>query len=99
VFIEVKTLSQPNICSPGALLSFTDMIQLNITIFNTSFKDIFIPANSHCAAIEICEDSFEVFHMNFSFDNSIILESNNLELIQSDSYMDEDKKEQAFLEY
>jgi len=84
VFFEVKSISKPNIRSPEALLSFTDRDQLNIPIFNSSLEEIFIPANSQFAAIEICEESFEVFHMNFSHDNS---------------YLDEDEKEQAFLEY
>jgi len=37
--------------------------------------------------------------MNFSHDNTFCVPSNNLEQIQEDSYLDEDEKEQAFLEY
>jgi hypothetical protein len=62
-------------------------------------EEIFIPANSQFTAIEICEESFEVFHMNFSHDDTFCIPSNNLEQIQEDSYLDEDEKEQAFLEY
>jgi hypothetical protein len=93
VFFEVKSISKPNIRSPEALLSFTDRDQLNIPIFNSSLEEIFIPANSQFAAIEICEESFEVFHMNFSHDNTFCVPSNNLEQIQEDSYLDEDEKE------
>jgi len=99
VFFEVKSISQPNIRSPDALLSFTDTEQLNIPIFNSSYEDIFIPANSQFAAIEICKDSFEVFHLNFSPNTSTTTEANNLDQLNSDSYMEEDEKEQAFLDY
>jgi hypothetical protein len=99
VFFEVKSISKPNICSPEALLSFTDTNQLNIPVFNSSLGEIFIPANSQFAAIEICEESFEVFHMNFSYDKTFCVPSNNLEQIEEDSYLDKDEKEQAFLEY
>jgi len=37
--------------------------------------------------------------MNFSFDQTFTLETNNLDQIETNSYMDEDEKEQAFLEY
>jgi hypothetical protein len=99
VFFEVKNISKPNIRSPEALLSFTYVDQLNIPVFNSSLEEIFIPANSQFAAIEICEESFEVFHMNFSSDQTFSIPANNLEQIEKDSYLDEDEKEQAFLEY
>jgi hypothetical protein len=99
VFFEVKTLNKPNICSPEALVLFTDTDELYIPIFNASLEEIFIPANSQFAAIEICEESFEIFHRNFSFDQIFTIETNNLDQIQPDSYMDKDKEEQAFLEY
>jgi hypothetical protein len=99
VFFEVKRISRPNICSPEALLSFTDMNQLNIPVFNLSLEEIFIPTNSQFAAIEICEESFEVFHMNFSYDITYCIPANTLEQIEKDSYLDKDEKEQAFLEY
>ncbi len=78
VFFEVKTISKPNICSPEALLSFTDINPLNIPVFNSSLEEIFISANSQFAAIEICEESFEVFHINFSSDHTFSIQSNNL---------------------
>jgi hypothetical protein len=99
VFLEVKSISKLNIRSPEALLSFTDVNQLNIPIFNSSIEEIFIPANSQFAAIEICEESFEVFHVNFSSDKTFSVPTNNLEQIEKDSYLDEDEKEQAFSEY
>jgi len=49
--------------------------------------------------MEICKDSFEVFHLNFSPDTFITNEANNLDQINSDCYMEEDKKEQFFLDY
>jgi hypothetical protein len=99
VFFEVKTISKLNIRSLKALLSFTDVNQMNIPVFNSSLEEIFIQANSQFATIEICEESFEVFHMNFSLNQTFSIQSNNLEQIEKDSYLDEDEKEQAFLEY
>jgi hypothetical protein len=96
---EVKNISKPNICSLEALLSFTDVNHLNIPVFNLSIEEIFIPANSQFGAIEICEESFEVFHMNFSFDQTFSVPANNLEQLEKDSYLDEDEKEQPVIDY
>jgi hypothetical protein len=82
VFYKVKNISKPNIRSPEALLSFTDVNQLNIPVFNSSLEEIFIPANSQFAAIEVCDESFEVFHMNFLSDQTFSVPSNNLEQIE-----------------
>jgi hypothetical protein len=85
VFFEVKNISKPNICFPEALLSFTDVNQLNTLVFSSSLEEIFIPATSQFGAIEICEKSLEIFHMNFSFDQTFSVPAYNLEQIEKDT--------------
>jgi hypothetical protein len=93
---EINSVFQTNLKSPDTLLTFHDFQNIQIPIFNSSSKDIFLPGNSQMATISILYKISDIYHINVTFDKSQLLDINSAQTVIN---KDEKEKEQAFMEY
>jgi hypothetical protein len=86
--------------TPDTLLTFHDFKKNQIPFFNSSTEDILLPTNFELATLDILDEFTDIFQLNVTFDVHQSLELNLAqEIIQNDKSLDDNEKEQAFMEY
>ena len=86
--------------TPDTLLTFYDFQNIQIPFFNSSSEDIQLPANLEIATLDILDEFTDIFHLNVTLDEHQFLETNSAQqIIQNDESLDDNEKEQAFMEY
>jgi hypothetical protein len=96
----VNTILHSDLKTPDTLLTFHEFQNIQIPFFNTSTEDIQLPANFDVATLDILDEFTDIFHLNVTIDVNQSLELNLAqEIIQKDENLDDNEKEQAFMEY
>ncbi len=95
---EVNTVLHSNLKTPDTLLTFYDFQNIQIPLFNSSTEDILLPANSDLAMLNILDEFTDIYQLNVTLDVNQCLEINSTQ-IQNDESLDDNEKEQAFMEY
>jgi hypothetical protein len=71
-----------------------------IPFFSFSTEDVLLPANFEIATLDILDEMTDIYHLNVTLDEHQFLDINLAqEIIQNDEGLDDDEKEQAFMEY
>ena len=100
VMAEVNTVLHSHLKTPDTLLTFYDFQNIQIPFFNSSSEDIQLPANLEIATLDILDEFTDIFHLNVTLDEHQFLETNSAQqIIQNDESLDDNEKEQAFMEY
>jgi len=100
VMAEVNTVLHSYLKTPDTLLTFYDFQNIQIPFFNSSSEDIQLPANLEIATLDILDEFTDIFHLNVTLDEHQFLETNSAQqIIQNDESLDDNEKEQAFMEY
>jgi hypothetical protein len=100
VMAEVNTVLHSDLKTPDTLLTFHDFQNIQIPLFNSSMEDILLPANFDLATLNILDEFTDIYQLNVTLDVHQPLELNSAqEIIQNDESLDDNEKEQAFMEY
>jgi hypothetical protein len=100
VMAEVNTILHSDLKTPDTLLTFHDFQNIQIPLFNSSTEDILLPANFDLATLNILDKFTDIYQLNVTLDVHQSLEINSAqEIIQNDESLDDNEKEQAFMEY
>jgi hypothetical protein len=97
---EINQLLHPDLKSPDTLLTFHDFQKIQIPFFNSSTEDILLPVNFEIATLDIIDEITHIYQLNVTFNEHQPLDINSAqEIIQNDEGLDDNEKEQAFMEY
>jgi hypothetical protein len=100
VMAAVNTVLHSHLKTPDTLLTFYDFQNIQIPFFNSSSEDIQLPANFELATLDILDEFTDIYHLNVTLDEHQSLEINSAqEIIQNDESLDDNEKEEAFMEY
>jgi hypothetical protein len=97
---EVNTVLHSDLKTPDTLLTFHNFQNIQILLSNSSTEDILLPANFDLATLDILDELTDIFQLNVTLDVHQPLELNSAQdIIQNDESLDDNEKEQAFMEY
>jgi len=100
VMAEVNTVLHSDLKTPDTLLTFHNFQNIQILLSNSSTEDILLPANFDLATLDILDELTDIFQLNVTLDVHQPLELNSAQdIIQNDESLDNNEKEQAFMEY
>ena len=100
VMAEVNTVLHSHLKTPDTLLTFHDFQNIQIPLFNSSTEDILLPANFDLATLNILDEFTDIYQLNVTLEVHQHLDVNSAQkIIQNDESLDDNEKEQAFMEY
>ena len=98
VFFEINKIIPPNVVSPEALFSITNAKDIQVTLCNVTDTEITFDPGSHIANIVTQNDIEQTFELQVSTANETIISCSHLSL-NDDEGLNEEEKEQMFLDY